>query len=93
MRELRRSPDEHKDAENEPGQPCLEDRTGGVRVPLADFAGNILEHGVQDAFRLPDFQEDDQRDNGQHRRKDIHQPGSVNSGDDPLRHRKRSARH
>jgi len=59
VRELRRAPHKDDDAEREPGQPCFEDRAGGVMM-LARLRGDVFLDRIDDLLRLPYFQEADE---------------------------------
>ena len=62
--ELRDSPCEHDQAQDQPGLPRLEDFSGAVIEALPLVPGNVLAFGVEHAFGLPEAQEHNEHNDG-----------------------------
>ena len=84
LRDLRNSPEKDDDAEDQPGQPGLEDFGAAVFETLAGFGSDVFALGVEDALGFPEAQEGDEHDDGGGGGDDGHQRGAIVSGHEPL---------
>ena len=91
VRETRKAPGEDDQAQNQPGKPGIEGDCGAVIEALRGLAGDVFAGGVEDAFWLPEAEEDDEGDDGGGRSDDVDQPGAAIGGHEVLGKREGAA--